>query len=350
MNRWILLCDLDAFFASVEILDRPELRGRPVIVGGLGPRGVVATCSYEARAMGVRSAMPMVKARELCPQGVFLPPRPQRYRELSRKVFDIFHRFAQNVEPCSIDEAYLEVVGDGPSIAGAIREAVGEATGLSLSIGGGPNKLLAKVASQLAKPGGIICIPEGKGAEVLAPLPVDILPGVGPKREALLKGQGFSTVGDLQQAGLERLQALLGERAGRDLFEKAWGKGPDHLASPGLPRSISAEETFPADIPYRDVPSELQKLSQKLSARLQTYGLVAYTLTLKIRFPPFQTLSRQVSAPRGLRDEEAIFALARDLFAIHIAGGRYPRRVRLLGLRLSRLEREGAGGQQLSFF
>ncbi|MDI3269675.1 MAG: DNA polymerase IV [Bacillota bacterium] len=350
MDRWILLCDLDAFFAAVEVLDQPHLKGKPVIVGGMGPRGVVATCSYEARAAGVHSAMSTAKARELCPQGVFLPPRPQRYREKSQEVFAIFRRFALMIEPRSIDEAYLEVDGDGPEMAKAIQEAVVRETGLSLAIGGGANKVVAKIASQLAKPGGIFWIPQEKAAEILAPLPAGMLPGVGPKTEALLRKEGYATIGDLQKASRERLQALLGERAGQSLWEKAAGQGPEFLDAPVPPKSVSVEETFPFDIPYSQVPSELRKLSRQLAKRLQGRRVKGHTLALKIRFPSFQTLTRQTASPQGLQDEEEIFSLARRLFEIHMVRGQYPRRVRLLGLRVNQLKKDEGKGRQLTFF
>ncbi|HEY8450244.1 MAG TPA: DNA polymerase IV, partial [Bacillota bacterium] len=220
----ILHCDLDAFFAAVEELDRPELAGRPVVVGGRPEgRGVVATCNYEARRYGIRSAMPLREAHRRCPHAVFLPVRHQRYREVSARVFAIFRQYAATVEPVSIDEAYLDLGGrPGLSTAIEIKRQVRRATGLVVSIGIGPNKLLAKVACELSKPDGLREIRADEAQTTLAPLPLRQLPGVGPKTEAHLGQWGVTTIGDLQRCSRGWLMNLLGSR-GAWLYDAAHG-------------------------------------------------------------------------------------------------------------------------------
>jgi len=226
----ILHADLDAFFAAVEVLDDPSLRGLPLIIGHPGPRGVVSTASYEARRFGVHSAMPSVEALRRCPQGVWRSPRGPRYARASREVMEVFRAFTPLVEPLSLDEAFLDVrgsrrlFGDGPTIAGRIRREVFERTGLVVSIGVAPNKFLAKVASDLGKPDGLTVVPDGEEIAFLAPLPIRRLWGVGPRTAERLGHLRVRTIGDLQRLDPALLRSALGERGGAHLHELAHGR------------------------------------------------------------------------------------------------------------------------------
>jgi DNA polymerase-4 len=349
----ILHVDLDAFFASVEQLADPALRGRPVIVGGLGPRGVVAAASYEAREFGVHSAMPMSRARRACPQGVFLAPRFDAYQDASRAVMEVLHSFTPLVEPISLDEAFLDVAGarrlhgTGPEIAVTIRARVREATGLTASVGVATTKLLAKLASDLAKPDGLLVVEPGRELEFLHPLEVGRLWGVGPATRRKLAPLHVHTVGDLAAVPESTLVATLGESAGRHLHALAWNRDerpvvPDHEV-----KSIGHEETFPVDLHDRDaLGHEVVRLADRVGARLRTARRAARTVQLKVRYGDFRTVtrSRTLAAPTDLGAELA--AVAKEL----LAALPVERGVRLIGVAGQQLVATPDAGDQAALF
>ncbi|QBS36976.1 DNA polymerase IV [Thermaerobacter sp. FW80] len=329
MQRWVLHCDLDAFFAAVEQRDRPELRGRPVIVGGdPGSRGVVATCSYEARAFGVRSAMPLAQARRLCPHAVFLPVRRERYAEVSRQVMAILARESPVVEPVSIDEAYLEVAGDGVAAARRLREAVRREVGLAMTVGVGPNRLVAKMACQMAKPDGLLAVPPEGVQAWLAPQPVEALPGLGPATAQRLRRAGIATLGQLAAADPLVLQRLLKGRAA-ELQARARGWDPRPVGVPAPTRSLSEERTFGRDRQPAAVLPVLAELCEELGTRLRQHGYRATQVTLKVRYADFTTITRSRALPRPICADGELFAVARELLARHVPADRW---LRLVGV------------------
>jgi DNA polymerase-4 len=344
VNRVVMHVDLDAFYASVEQLRHPELRGRPVIVGGSGEpgeRGVVAAASYEARPFGVRSAMPLSRARRLCPTASFVPCDFPAYRDASQSVFAILDRYAPIIEPMSLDEAYLDLTGQealmGPPYAVAVRlrDEVKARCGLDLSIGIAPCKLVAKVASDLRKPRGLVVVKEGDSAAFLAALPLEKLPGCGPATVNHLARVGVRTIGDL--AALP--DALLGElfgQYGRVLGSHARGIDPTPVLSPGDPKSISREITFDRDLLDRHQLRETAlSLLQDVGRSLRAHGLAARTVVLKIRYQPFDTQSRQATlANPSDRDDE----LKRALSMLLESQLDPTRPVRLIGAGVSSLE------------
>jgi DNA polymerase IV len=341
-DRTILHVDLDAFFAAVEQRDRPELRGKPVIVGGGGPnqRGVVSTASYEARVFGVHSAMPLRTAGALCPHGVFLPVDGRKYGRVSKDVLAILRRFTPLVEPISIDEAFLDVTGsrklfgDGEAIARAIKSAVHEEVGLTISVGVARTKLVAKIASDLRKPDGLVVVPPGTEAAFLAPLPIERLWGVGAKSAAALREYGVHTIGDL--AGLP--QDLLERRfgiVGTSLADRARGLDADRVVGQReAAKSIGHEHTFDVDSSDREViERSLLGLSEGVAGRLRDAGVKASTVTVKIRDSSFHTITRQrtMKVPTDLT--EPIFRTALDLARPEVRG----KKIRLLGVTASGL-------------
>src|SRR2546430_4022858 len=298
--------DLDAFYASVEQLRRPELRGKPVIVGGAGvegERGVVAAASYEARPFGVRSAMPLSRARRLCPNAVFIPCDFPAYREASKSVFAILDRYSPVIEPIALDEAYLDLTGEdalmGPTdrVALRLRDEVKSRCGLDLSIGVASCKLVAKVASELRKPRGLVVVPPGTEASFLAPLPLGKLPGCGPATAVRLERVGVRTIGDLAALPDPLLGELFGQY-GRLLGGHARGVDPSPVLPPGDPKSISREGTFDRDVREAGkVRATALGLLQDVGHSLREHGLSARTVALKIRYQPFDTLSRQATLP-----------------------------------------------------
>jgi len=316
----ILHVDLDAFFASVEQLADPSLRGKPVIVGGLGPRGVVAAASYEAREFGVHSAMPMMRARRACPNGVYLAPRFDAYQDASRAVMTIFRAYTPLVEPISLDEAFLDVQGarrlhgPGPAIAQQIRDHVRADTGLTASVGVASTKLLAKLASDLSKPNGLLVVEPGTELDFLHPLDVRRLWGVGPATQKRLARLGVHTIGDLAAQPEDTLVAALGNSQGRHLHALAWNRDdrpvePDHEV-----KSIGHEETFAVDLFDREVLGhEITRLADKVGSRLRAAGRAARTVQLKARYPDFRTVtrSRTLEVPTDVGAELA--AVAREL-------------------------------------
>ncbi len=298
--RAILHVDMDAFYASVEVRENPSLRGRAVIVGGpRDARGVVSAASYEARACGVHSAMPLRAAARLCPHGVFLPVRMDLYLEVSRRVFAIFARFTPLVEPLSVDEAFLDLSGSerllgGPvAAARAIRAAVAAETGLTASVGVAPNKFIAKIASDLKKPDALVVVRPGEVAAFLAPLPVERMWGVGPRGREALHRLGVRTFGDLVAAGAPRLRPHFHAHA-EPLLALARGEDVRPVVTERAPKSIGRETTFPEDVAEREtVRATLVALLDHVASRLRREGLRARWLTLKVRFAPFRTVTRR---------------------------------------------------------
>jgi DNA polymerase IV len=346
----ILHVDMDAFFVSVELLDRPELRGQPVVVGGSGDRGVVAAASYEARAYGIHSAMPSSRARRLCPHAVFLSGRHARYAEVGGAVFEIFRRFTPLVEPLSLDEAFLDVTGarrlhgPPPDIAIQIRRRVRAELGLTCSVGVATTKFVAKLASAAAKP---IAAPDGPrpgvGVKVVAPedveaflhpLPVRALWGVGPATFARLERLGVTTVGELAALPLSAVASALGSAAGRHLHALANGIDDRPVEPDRRPKSIGHEETFARDLHRRDhLDRELVRLADGVASRLRRHGLGGRTVTVKVRFHDFRTITRSTTLPGPVDTApELVDAAKRLLDGIDPAVG-----VRLLGVSVTNL-------------
>ncbi len=342
MARWILHVDMDAFFASVEQLDRPELRGQPVVVGGLGPRGVVSTASYEARAFGVHSAMPIAKARVLCPHAAFLPPRFARYEEVAAMIQEILGSFSPAVEPLSLDEAFVDLTdterlhGPVDLTARAIHHRIRSETGLPCSVGLAPNKLLAKLASEAAKPGGVYAIHEGDVEGFLSPLPVRRLWGVGPQTSRRLAEQGVYTVGDLRRVETSLLGSWFGPATGAHLWQLAHGIDDSPVHSARDAKTISQEVTYPEDLFLEeDVARAVRQLALAVAARLNKEALLATTVRVKIRWSDFTTRTRQVRLPEPTDHPVLIAAEAAALLKrgeVHAEVG-----VRLLGVGLAGL-------------
>jgi DNA polymerase IV len=336
----ILHVDLDAFYASVEQLHDPSLRGRPVIVGGLGPRGVVAAASYEAREFGVHSATPMARARRACPDGVFLAPRFDVYSEVSRAVMAILRSFTPIVEPIASDEAFLDVAGSlrlhgtGPECAVAVRTRVRAETGLAASVGVATTKLLAKLASDDAKPDGLLVIEPGTELDHLHPLPVRRLWGVGPATERRLAQFGVRTVGDLAAVPESDLVAALGAASGQHLHALAWNRD-DRPVEPGREmKSIGAEETFPTDLVDRsELGSEIVHLADRVAGRLRGASRAGRTVQLKVRYKGFRTITRSRTLPEPTDLAAEIGRVARELLdAVTVGDG-----IRLLGVSVQQL-------------
>jgi len=334
--RVILHVDLDAFFASVEQRDRPELRGRPVIVGGGGPndRGVVSAASYEARRFGVRSAMPLRTAASLCPEAVFLPVDGARYQAASREIMAILRRFTPQVEPISIDEAFLDVTasgalfGTGSEIAARIKQVIHDEVGLTASVGVASTKLVAKIASDLRKPDGLVTVAPGEEAAFLDPLPIGRLWGVGEQTAAVLREYGVATIGDLARMPEDLLARRLGSH-GATLRERARGIDADPVEDAGPAKSISHEHTFDVDTDDREtIERTLLAMADGVSARLRAAGLRAGTVHVKIRDSTFRTITRQRTLAEPSDLTEPIWQTALDLARPEVHG----HRIRLLGV------------------
>ena len=309
--------DMDAFFASIEQLDHPEYKGHPVIVGGLSSRGVVATCSYEARKFGVHSAMPISRAKKLCPDGIYVYPRMDRYKEVSEQIFSIMKEFTPYIEPLSVDEAFLEVSGmstmySGPKALGrAIKDRVFEETGLIISAGLAPNKFLAKLASDLDKPDGLVVIPYGREKEILAPLPIKRIWGVGPRTEKILKTGGFHLIRHIQALPDESsLIPLVGNQA-RRIWELANGIDDRPVETDRKIQSIGAEETYEEDLTDGSaIELEFRYFANRLSKRLRKRHLLGHTVSIKVRYDDFTTISRQKRLDTPSDHEHTFFETA----------------------------------------
>jgi DNA polymerase-4 len=347
----ILHVDMDAFYASVEVRRRPELRGQPVIVGGIGPRGVVSAASYEARRYGVRSAMPSVRARRLCPAAVFLPPDFTEYTAASRAVMRIFREVTPLVEPLSLDEAFLDVsgarrlLGAPATIATLIRRRVAEEQSLTCSVGVAPSKFVAKLASTRAKPDGLVVVPADRVLDYLHPLPVAALWGVGERSAEVLARLGLATVRDLAQAPTSMIRSALGEAAAAHLHELAWGRDPRTVIPEHVEKSIGAETTFDTDV---DDPEYLRRtllaLSGKVAARLRAADQAGRTVTIKVRLADFRTLnrSRTLMVPTDVTRE--VFETAWSLYEVLRPGDR----IRLIGVRVEGLVTAAGAPRQLT--
>lgn len=314
MRRWIMHVDMDAFFASVEQLDHPEYKGHPVIVGGLSSRGVVATASYEARKFGVHSAMPISRAKKLCPQGIFVYPNMARYKEISHVIHKVMEEFTPLIEPLSLDEAFLDVTGithkfTGPKALGrAIKDRVFAETGLIISAGLAPNKFLAKLASDLDKPDGLVVIPYGKECESLANLPIKRIWGVGPSTERRLKNGGFLLIKDIQALSDEKpLVPYVGNQA-RRIWELARGIDERPVEPDRQIQSVGNEETYESDVEDPAVIDlELHYFANRVAKRLRKYGLMGHTVSIKVRYNDFKTVSRQKRLDSATDQERIIY-------------------------------------------
>jgi DNA polymerase-4 len=337
----ILHVDMDAFYASVSLIDRPELRGRPVIVGGGGNRGVVLSATYEARKFGVHSAMPMGRARRLCPQATILEPDYQRYTEASRGVMEIFRSITPAVEPLSLDEAFLDVsgavrrLGSPMVIAQLIRDRVADEQRITCLVGVAATKFMAKLASGRAKPDGLLVVPPAEVVAFLHPLPVGALWGVGEKLEEALLRLGLHTVADIAHTPVATLRRALGDVSGAHLSELAWGRDPRRVVPEQAEKSIGAEETFPRDVDDPAVVArELLRLSERVAARVRAAGMVGRTVVLKVRFADFTTITRSRTLREHTDVARVIYGTARsllDALALERA------RLRLVGVRLEGL-------------
>jgi DNA polymerase-4 len=341
----VLHADLDAFYVSMELLRRPELRGKPVVVaGGLGARGVVNTCSYEARQYGVRSAMPVGRARQLCPQAEFLESDYRYYAPASKQFHAILRDYTPLVEPAGADEAYMDVrgterlFGDAEAIAKEIRRRIRDEIGITGSIGVSVNKLVSKVASDAGKPDGLVVIPAGEEAAFFAPRPIRDLPMVGPKTAAALGAMGVRTIGDLAAIPRSALEGKFG-RHGAELHDRARGiyDVPVHSDS-GPAKSISREITFGKDEPSGErVRAVLRGEAERVAADLTRQGRSARTVTLKLRFPPFETLTRAWTGAGTVELADQIFEAGAALFERAWAeNGKRP--VRLIGIGVTNLQ------------
>lgn len=306
--------DMDAFFASVEQLDHPDYKGHPVIVGGLSSRGVVATASYEARKFGVHSAMPISRAKKLCPQGIFVYPNMARYKEISHVIHKVMEEFTPLIEPLSLDEAFLDVTGithkfTGPKALGrAIKDRVFAETGLVISAGLAPNKFLAKLASDLDKPDGLVVIPYGKECESLANLPIKRIWGVGPSTERRLKNGGFLLIKDIQALSDEKpLVPYVGNQA-RRIWELARGIDERPVEPDRQIQSVGNEETYESDVEDPAVIDlELHYFANRVAKRLRKYGLMGHTVSIKVRYNDFKTISRQKRLDSATDQERIIY-------------------------------------------
>ena len=306
--------DMDAFFASVEQLDHPEYKGHPVIVGGLSSRGVVATASYEARKFGVHSAMPISRAKKLCPHGIYVYPNMARYKEISHIIHKVMEEFTPIIEPLSLDEAFLDVTGithkfTGPKALGrAIKDRVFEETGLIISAGLAPNKFLAKLASDLDKPDGLVVIPYGKECESLANLPIKRIWGVGPSTERRLKDGGFALIKDVQALPDEKpLVPYVGNQA-RRIWELARGIDERPVEPDRQIQSVGNEETYESDVEDpAAIELELHYFANRVANRLRKYGLMGHTVSIKVRYNDFKTVSRQKRLDSATDQERIIY-------------------------------------------
>ena len=349
--RCILHVDMDAFYASIEQRDDPALHGRPVAVGGTGERGVVAAASYEARRFGVRSAMPVREALRRCPDLIRVRPRMELYRSESARIFEIFGRYTPEIEGLSLDEAFLDVTASlslfrcPVTLAAQLKADIAQETGLTASVGIAPNKLVAKIASDLEKPDGLCQVTPQNLHAVLDPLPVAVLPGLGPRSQPALSRLGIRTLGQLRTASPERLYGVLG-RSAESLCRRAAGEDDRPVVTRREEKSISSEETFDQDLPPgAELERELARLADRTASRLRAKGLLAGTIVLKVRRADFTTSTRQQALGAPSDDTGVIAATARSLLRIWVAA-QPAVRVRLLGVGVTGL----TGASQLGLF
>lgn len=347
----ILHADMDAFFASVELLRRPELVGRPVLVGGTGTRAVVLSATYEARTYGVHSAMPMLRARRLCPRAVVIPPDAGAYERATAGVMEIFRSITPLVEPISLDEAFLDVAGTArrmgrpTQIAELLRARIVDEQGLTCSVGVAPTKFVAKLASARCKPDGLLVVPTADVVGFLHPLPVGRLWGVGERTEEALLRLGLRTVGDIAHVPRATLRRALGPAVGGHLADLAWGEDPRAVVPHEPGRSTGADETFPYDVDDPEViRRELLRLSERTAARLRSAGQQGRTVSIKVRFADFSTLTRARTLRESTDVGQEIYLTARQLFE---GLGLERARIRLVGVRVEGLTVTGTEPRQL---
>ena len=345
-QRTILHVDMDAFYASVEQRDNPELAGKPVVVGGGSNRGVVAAASYEVRKFGVRSAMPMAEATRRCPQLIRVPPRMAHYKAVSKQIFEVFGEITPIVEGLSLDEAFLDVTGSlalhgsGPDIARRIKRTIRQRTALTASVGVAGNKLVAKIASDLDKPDGLVVVTADNCGEILDPLPVAVIPGIGKQTLARLQQVNVHTIADLRLAPDRDLEPIFG-RYTRRTRERAAGIDNRPVASDRVEKSVSSEETYDVDLTDRtDMERELLRLAESTAQRLRKGTLQAGTVQVKIRQSDFQTFTRQKSLQPPVNNTDQIYHAACELLGAWL--GKNPdARIRLLGVGTSKLSPAG---------
>ena len=342
----ILHADLDAFYASVEVLKDPSLAGRPLLVGGTGGRGVVTSASYEARAFGCRNAMPMARARRLCPQAVAVPPDFAAYRRHSATVMRIFQSLTPLVEPLALDEAFLDVrgaralFGDAVAAARLLRARVRSEAGLALTVGVAASKFLAKLASTRGKPDGLLVVPPGRALAFLHPLPVDALWGAGQGTIEVLARYGLRTVGDVAATPRATLERALGPAAGAQLHDLAWARDEREVVPFEAAKSVGSEETFETDIDDPDqLAREVLRCCVRVGRRLREAGLAGRTVTLKLRFADFRTITRGRTLEVAADTDTELHEVAGELLR-RLQLGRAP--VRLVGVTVSNLQRAGA--------
>ena len=346
----VLHVDMDAFYASVELIDRPELRGRPVVVGG-GGRSVVLSATYEARRYGIHAAMPMSRARRLCPAAVIIEPDHRRYSTVSDGVMEIFRSITPKVEPLSLDEAFLDIAGavrrlGSPAGIGAlIRDRVADEQRITCSVGVAATKFVAKLASGRAKPDGMLVVPSAETLTFLHPLPVAALWGVGERTEETLNRLGLRTIGDIAHTPENTLRRALGDASGAHLYELAWGRDSRPVVPEHVEKSVGAEETFARDVDDPEViRRELLRLSDRVAGRMRGQGLVGRTIVLKIRFADFTTITRSRTLREHTDVSRTVYATAVELFA---ALGLDRARIRLVGVRAEGLADADAAHRQL---
>lgn len=343
-KRIILHVDMDAFYASIEQIDNPDFRGKPVIVGadpkGGRGRGVVSAASYEARRFGIHSAMPISRAYRLCPDGIYLRPRFNRYAEVSERIFRIFNKYSPAVEKISIDEAFLDCTGTEKlfgypdQLVMKLKNEIKSETCLTASVGVATSKSVAKIASEINKPDGVMIVPPGREKEFLAPLPIGMLWGVGNKTREILMRAGFKTVGELASAGIEDIESLLG-RIGVFLWRMANGIDDTPVETERVRKSIGAENTFNVDV---SDDSKIEKmllfLSEKVTRRMRKEGVLGRTVTLKIRFEDFSTFTRRKTLDRYFNDMRTLKEIS---FSLYRSFNKHNKRVRLVGISVSTL-------------
>jgi len=348
----IIHLDMDAFYPAVEVLDNPELKGKPVIVGGRKERGVVASASYEARKFGVHSAQPIAKAMRLCPKGIFLPVRMSRYKEVSEQIFEIFHRFTPLVEPLSIDEAFLDVTGstrlfgNPVDIAKEIKQMVFKEIGLTVSAGVAPSKFVAKIASDMDKPDGLTIVPPDRIREFLDPLPIKKMWGVGKVTQKALAGLNIRTFRDLSLTAVKVLEQKFGKH-GIKMHQLSMGIDEREVVPEHEAKSIGHEETFPHDIIEVDeAKKELLSLANRVSRRMRRNSVTGTTITLKVKYNDFVQITRSKTLPKSTEDGREIYSIACSLLEKTKVG---KRPVRLLGISLSQLSFLGPESQLTLF-
>jgi DNA polymerase-4 len=346
----ILHVDMDAFYASVSIKDNPKLKGKPVVVGA-GVRGVVLSANYEARQFGIRAAMPVGRAQRLAPTAIFIPPDHNRYHEVSEHVMKIFRDVSPHVEPISLDEAFIDVtgakrlLGSGREIAMMIRAKVEKEQGITCSVGIAHNKFIAKLASQHCKPNGLLEIATDQILSFLHPLPANAIWGVGPKTNEQLENLGLRTVGEIANTPLSTLIRALGEAAGSSLYELAWGRDYREVISYEPEKSISAAETFASDIDDpEEILREFLRLCEKATLRMRDAGYCAKTISIKVRFSDFKTITRSKKMDQPISGTKESFEVAKQLY-LALKLDRV--RIRLVGVSLEGLTPADEAAEQL---